>query len=56
MSEDDRVLSPDWEMGTARIVEEEPDLPRTEMEETGLPNIPGDLSEKKDLEAFLREF
>ena len=39
-SEEDKVLSPDWEIGTAEIVEEEPDLPRTEMEETGLLSIP----------------
>ena len=56
-SEDDQVLNPDWEIGTAEIVEEEPDLPRTEMEEAGLPAIPEDLSyEKKGLEALLREF
>ena len=57
-SEENQVLSPDWEIGTAEIVEEEPDLPRTEMKETGLPSIPEDLSgkEKKDLEALLKEF
>ena len=41
------MLSSDWEIGTAEIVEEEPDLPRTEMEEIGLPSILEDLSEKK---------
>ena len=46
-SEEDQVLSANWEIGTAEIVEEEPDLPRTEMGETGLPSIPEDLSEKK---------
>ena len=56
MSKEDQVLSPDWEIGTAEIVEEEPDLPRTEVEETGLPSIPEDLPEKKDLEALLEEF
>ena len=43
-SEEDQVLSPDWEIGMAEIVEEEPDLPRTEMEETGLLSIPEYLS------------
>ena len=39
-------------------MEEELDLPRTEMEEAGLPAIPEDLpyEKKKDLEALLREF
>ena len=52
------MLNPDWEIGTAEIVEEEPDLPRTEMEEALLPTIPGELSyeKKKHLEALLREF
>ena len=52
------MLSPDWEIGTAEIVEEEPDLPRTEMEEIGLPAVPKDLSpkERKEIEALLREY
>ena len=45
--EEDQVLSLDWEIGTAEMVEEEPDLPRTEMEETGLPSILEELSGKK---------
>ena len=46
-SKEVQVLSLDWEIGTAEIVEEEPDLPRTEMEETGLPFIPEDLTGKR---------
>ena len=46
-SEDDQVLNPEWEIGTAEIVEEELDLPRTEIEEVGLPSVPEDLSPKK---------
>ena len=46
-SEDDQVLNPEWEIGTAEIVEEEPDLPRTEIDEVGLPSVPEDLSPKK---------
>ena len=41
-SEDDQVLNPEWEIGTAEIVEEEPDL-----EEVGLPAVPEDLSHEK---------
>ena len=57
-SKDDQVLIPDWEIGTTEVVEEEPDLLRTEMEEAGLPTIPEDLSyeKKKVLEPLLREF
>ena len=43
-SEDDQVLNPEWEIGTTEIVEEEPDLPRTEINEVGLPSVPEDLS------------
>ena len=43
-SEDDQVLNPEWVIGTAEIFEEEPDLPRLEMEEVGLPAVPEDLS------------
>ena len=46
-SEDDQVLNPEWEIGTAEIVEGEPDLPRTEIDEVGLPSVPKDLSPKK---------
>ena len=31
----------------AEIVEEKPDLPRTEIEEAGLPAVPEDLSREK---------
>ena len=41
------MLNQDWEIGTAEIVEEEPDLPRTEMEEEGLPAILEDLPKEK---------
>ena len=46
-SEDDQLLSPEWEIGTAEIVEEEPDLPRTKIDEVGVPSVPEDLSPKK---------
>ena len=36
-------MNPKWEIGTAEIVEEEPDLPRTEIDEVGLPSVPEDL-------------
>ena len=46
-SEDDQVLNPEWEMGTAEVVEEEPDFPWMEIDEVGLPTVPEDLSPKK---------
>ena len=46
-SKDDQVLNPEWDIGTAEVVEEEPDLPRTEIDEVGLPSVPEDLSPKK---------
>ena len=46
-SEDEQVLNPEWEIGTAEVVDEEPDLPRTEIDEVGLPSIPDELSPKK---------
>ena len=57
-SEDDQVLNPEWEIGTAEVVEEEPDLPRKEIDEVGLPSIPEELSpkQKRELEALLSEF
>ena len=57
-SEDERVLNPEWEIGTAEVVDGEPDLPRTEIGEVGLPSIPDELSikEKRELEALLEEF
>ena len=57
-SEDDQVLNPKWEIGMAEVIEEEPDLPRTEIDEVGLPSIPDNLSpkKKKELEALLTEF
>ena len=60
-SEDEQVLNPEWETGTAEVVDEEPDLPRTEIEEVDLPSIPDELPplhppRKKELEALLTEF
>ena len=46
-SEDEQVLNPEWEIGTAEVVDEEPDLPRTEIDEVGLPGIPDKLSPEK---------
>ena len=43
-SEDDQVLNPEWEISTADVVDEEPDLPRAEIDEVGLPSILDDLS------------
>ena len=57
-SEDDQVLNPEWEIGTAEIVEEEPDLQRTEIDEVGLPSVPEDLflKQKRELEALFSEY
>ena len=63
-SKDDQVLNPEWEISMAEIVEEEPDLPRTEMEEVALPAITENLSSKKkkkkkkelELEALLMKY
>ena len=62
-SVDDQVLNPEWEIGTAEIVKKEPDLPRTEINEVGLPSVLEDLSpkkkkkkKKKELEALLSEY
>ena len=46
-SEDEQVLNPEWEIGTAEVVDEEPDLPRVEIDEVGLPVIPDELSPRK---------
>ena len=56
-SEDDQILNPKWEIGIAEVVEEEPNLPRMEIDEVGLPTVPEDLSpkKKKELEALLSE-
>ena len=39
-SEDKQVLNPEWEIGTAEVGDKEPNLPRTEIGEVGLPSIP----------------
>ena len=39
-SEEEQILNLDWEIGTVEVVEEEPDYPRVEMEEAGLPPVP----------------
>ena len=48
-SEEELILNPDWEIGTVEVVEEEPDYPRVEAEEAGLPPVPEELtaSQKK---------
>ena len=45
VGEEDQVLDPTWEIGTAEVVEEEPDFPAGREEEEGLPEIPEELSE-----------
>ena len=49
-SEEEQILNPDWEIGAVEVVEEEPDFPRVEMEEAGLPPVPEGLTatQKKD--------
>ena len=54
-------MNPKWEIGTAEIVEEEMDPPRTEIDEVGLPSVPEDLSpkkkkKKKELEDLLAKY
>ena len=58
VGEEDQVLDPTWEIGTAEVVEEEPDFPVGEEEEEGLPEIPEELSEgrKQSLQELLDEF
>ena len=40
VSEEEQILNLGWEIGTMEVVEEEPDIPRTEEEEVGLPLSP----------------
>ena len=43
-SEEEQTLNPDWEIGAVEVVEEEPDYPRVEAEEAGLPPVPEELT------------
>ena len=56
--DEEQILNPDWEIGTMEVVEEEPDYPRAEAEEAGLPPIPEKLSTKqrRKLGKLLEEF
>ena len=58
VSEEEQILNLDWEIGTMDVVEKEPDYPRAEAEEAGLPPVPNELSEKqnKELSEMLEEF
>ena len=42
-SEDEQVLNLEWEIGTAEVIDEEPDLHRTDIGEVGLPSISDEL-------------
>ena len=57
VGEEDQVLDPTWETGTAEVVEEEPDFPTRE-EEEGLPEIPEELFEvqRRSLQKLLDEY
>ena len=46
-SEEEQILNPDWEIGTVKVVEEEPDYPRVEIEEAGLPPVPEGITPKR---------
>ena len=52
--EEELILNPDWKIGTVEVVEEEPDYPRVEAEEAGLPPVPEELtaSQKKKKKKF----
>ena len=58
VGEEDQVLDPNWEIGTAEVLEEEPDFPACREEEEGLPEVPEELSEaqKRELRGLLEEF
>ena len=58
VGEEDQVLDPTSEIGTAEVVEEEPDFPAGREEEEGLPEIPEELSEvqRRRLQELLDEF
>ena len=58
VGEEDQVLDPIWEIGTAEVIEEEPDFPAGEDGGEGLPEIPEKLSEgqRQSLQELLDEF
>ena len=58
VGEEDQVLDPTWEIGTAEVVEEEPDFPTGREEEEGLPEIHEELSEvqRRSLQKLLDEY
>ena len=54
-------VNPDWKTGTVEVVEEEPDYPREEAEEAGLPPVPEELTasqkkKKKKIRELLDKF
>ena len=57
VGEEDQVLDPTWEIGTAEVIEEEPDFPAGKEEEEGLPEVPEELNEaqRRDLQGLLEE-
>ena len=52
------MLDPTWEIGTAEVMEEEPDFPTGREEEEGLPEILEELSEvlRQSLQKLLDEY
>ena len=58
VGEEDQVLDPTWEIGTADFIEEEPDFPTGREEKEGLPEISEELSEvqRRSLQELLDEF
>ena len=58
VSEDEQILNPDWESSTMEVVEEDPDFPRAEADDMGLPPIPDELSleQRRELGELLEEF
>ena len=58
VGEEDQVLDPTWEIGTAEFMKEEPDFPAGQEEEEGLPEVPKELNEaqRRNLRGLLEEF
>ena len=58
VGDEEQVLDPTWETGTAEVVEEELDFPTGREEEEGLPEIPEELSEvqRRSLQKLLDEY
>ena len=56
--EEDQVIDPNWEIGTVKVIDEEPDFPAGGAKEEGLPEIPGKLSgtQGQVLQELLEEF